>query len=102
PDGHGSVQGIANDAGPPSTVYIASTNVGVLRSLDNGGTWINPDSSTGTLRQSLAALVSHPVRAGVLYAGATSGAYKSTNGGASWALTSSGLPGNAHVKTLGL
>jgi photosystem II stability/assembly factor-like uncharacterized protein len=102
PDTHGSVQAIANDAGSPSTVYQAITNVGVLRSLDYGVTWINPDSTANTLNQSLAALVSHPVRPGVLYVGTGSGVYKSINGGASWALASSGLPANAHVKALGL
>jgi hypothetical protein len=99
---HGSVQGIANDAASPATVYLAITNLGVLKSADNGDTFVNPDSMAGTLQRSLAALVSHPLRAGVLYAGAENGVYKSSDGGSSWASTSAGLPATAHIKSLGV
>src|SRR5439155_1454527 len=82
-------------------VYAAITNVGVLRSPDNGMTWTNPDLS-GTLAQTLLALVAHPVVAGLLYAGAFGGVYKSANGGFSWVLASTGLPANPHIRTLAL
>ncbi len=99
---HSSEQGIANEPGSPSTIYLAITDVGVLKSLDNGSTWTNPDPA-GTLNgQPLAALVSHPVLAGVLYVGGSRGVYKTSTGGASWAPINSGLPANAHVKALAL
>lgn len=99
---HNSIQAIANEAGSPSTVYAAVTGVGVLKSFDNGVLWVNPDSSSQTLNQNLGALVSHPVLPGVLYAGATSGVYKSTDGGSTWAFASTGLPSRAHIKSLGI
>jgi hypothetical protein len=99
---HNSVQAIANGAGSPSVVYAAITGVGVLKSFDNGASWVNPDSSTQTLNQGLGALASHPVNPGVLYAGATSGVYKSINGGSTWMFASTGLPAQAHIKSLGL
>ena len=57
---------------------------------------------SGTLKQTLLALISHPVVPGVLYAGAFSGVYKTTNGGTSWSLASGGLPPNPHIKSLAL
>jgi len=99
---HSSIEAIENEAGSPSTVYAALSNVGVLKSTDNGATWANPDSIQLTLRQPLGALASHPVKPGVLYAGATTGVYKSVDGGNHWTLASAGLPAQAHVKSLGL
>ena len=98
---HGSIEGIANEAGSVATVYAAITGLGVYRSTDYGTSWLNPDLG-GTLQQGLGALASHPVRPGVLYAGATAGVYKTVNGGTDWTFASSGLPGKAHVKSLAL
>lgn len=77
------------------TIYIAtgdlqgfgaSTNVGILKSTNNGTTWIN----TGNLVSELSSyvicykLIVNPVNSNILLAATNIGVYRSTNSGSSW------------------
>ncbi|MCC5808256.1 MAG: hypothetical protein JJU00_18155 [Opitutales bacterium] len=93
------------DAGTPATLYLGCIQ-GVYRSTDGAATWTaaygdersvwigyrGNNGNTGTLGN-VRALVIHPDDPGTVYAGhAYFGAFKTTDGGASWSRVVSGLP----------
>ena len=88
------------NGGVNSTVLLAGTNTAVFRSADGGTSW------STALAGATASLVTHPTRAGVVFAGnsdnsnaARRGVYRSSNGGATWSLVSA-LPG-VNVSAIG-
>ena len=98
---------IAIDPRTPTTLYAGTQGVGVFRSMDAGSSWsaINsgmPDNTGLTL--SIATLAIDPTAPSTLYAGriidqvngviTNGGAYRSTNGGATWTSASTGLSTN--------
>lgn len=65
-----------------NTVYAGMTsNVGIIKSTDAGTTWVpaGPGPS-GTVRKILV----HPTSTNIVFAAATNGIWRSTNGGSSW------------------
>jgi photosystem II stability/assembly factor-like uncharacterized protein len=68
-----------------STILLAGTNAGVLRSGNSGASWTNP------LTGGVFSVIAHPTRAGVYYAGdrdqtvlAHRGVFRSTDAGLTW------------------
>ena len=95
---------VAVDPSTPGTLYAGTQFSGVFRSTDAGGSWtaINtgmPDNTGLTL--SIATLAIDPTTPNTLYAGriiaqvndviTNGGVYKSTNGGDTWSVASTGL-----------
>jgi photosystem II stability/assembly factor-like uncharacterized protein len=79
-----NVRSIKVDPQNPSTIYVATEQAGMFKSVDGGSTWIAANeglSSLGVL--SLAIDPAHPT---TLYAG-SHGLFKSTDGGGSWVIT---------------
>src|SRR5262249_27341623 len=80
---------------PSSPLTVLTENFGgaapfILRSVDGGASWAN---TTGVpTRVGSHGLAFDPTDALVAYASTSQGVYKSTTGGATWALSSSGLP----------
>lgn len=85
-----TVSAVAIDPQVVTTLYVASHDQGIFKSLDGGESWEGADQ--GLAAPAVRTLAIDPVQPNVLYAGARSirgeddpgGIYKSTNGGASW------------------
>ncbi|MDL1948828.1 hypothetical protein FBQ97_03325 [Acidobacteria bacterium ACD] len=86
---HGrNVTAIAFDPVTRSTLYAASWDSGVYRSLDGGGSWMKKGVPTSSLYD----LVVDPAHPATLYAGvATSGVLKSDDAGDTWTYSSAGF-----------
>ncbi|MBI5869096.1 MAG: hypothetical protein HZB43_12565 [candidate division Zixibacteria bacterium] len=69
----------------PGTLYAGSYAAGVLKSTDNGQTWVNTD--TTVINRFVRAVAVAPGSATVAYAGTANGVFKTINGGASWVST---------------
>lgn len=85
----GGVQSVVFPTGQASTIVVAtsgSARDGVFRSTDGGATWVR----AGGLVDATVHLTGEPGKP--MYAAATSGFWTSANGGASWTLTSDGIP----------
>lgn len=104
------VSAIAVDPMNPSTMYIGTGDrdagdapgIGVMKSTDNGATW--QLSNIGMGNSTVGDLLIDTVNTQILYAAATSGLYKTIDGGASWTLKANGAfkdlafkPGNNEV-----
>jgi PKD repeat protein len=104
------VSAIAVDPLNPSTIYIGTGDrdasdapgVGVMKSTDAGATW--QLSNTGMGNRIVGDLLIDNQNPQVLYAGTTSGLFKTTDGGANWVLLMGGVfkdlafkPGNNSV-----
>ncbi|MGD0300542.1 MAG: SBBP repeat-containing protein [Bryobacteraceae bacterium] len=85
-----AIANIAVDARNPATIYAVSP-ASLLRSTDAGNTWkILPGLPSGT---NLNAVAVDPTNSSVIYLGTTPlGAFKSTDGGATWAAINNGIP----------
>jgi uncharacterized protein (TIGR03437 family) len=97
--GEGAVQSVAADPGNPQSVY-ATASGGVFHSQDGGNTWtrLAPIPSNPTVWS----LTVDPTNSNTLYASTSpAGAFKSTDGGASWAAINKGVP-PASDGTLGI
>jgi len=70
------------DPATPNTLYEATGDLGVFKSLDAGATWIQ--SSTGIGATGINALAIDPIHPEILYAATATTVYKSTDGAASW------------------
>ena len=75
----------------PATIYAGLYAEGLYKSMNGGATWtaINsglPNSSYGT-KPTARALAIDPTKPGTVYAAIGDSVYKTTNGGASWALS---------------
>ena len=104
------VDGIAIDPGDENVVYMATgqyTNVAalVLKSTDQGKTWINTNFPSGTqfngngvARVGGENIAVDPNNSNIVYVGTTNrGLYRSTDAGATWAQVSAISSGNARV-----
>ena len=96
PLGSGTVA-LAIDSQTPSTLYGGGygdcddgMSLGVFKSVDGGGTWVDTRSRIDCL----SAIVTDPQTPATIYV-ATYGVYKSTDGGTTWLAMNSGLPGVA-------
>ena len=82
------VRALAIDGATPHALYAADVDGSVLRSTDNGGSWIpRNEGITGEVRS----LAVDPASPDTIYASATGGMFKSVDGGASWTNRSTGL-----------
>ncbi len=86
-----AVGAIALAPSNPSILYVGTgeggvgsafiPGIGLLKSMDGGATWILPDSVLAT---SFYRILVHPTNPNELLAGTSGGAYRSSDGGASW------------------
>ena len=89
---HSRIETLAIDPTSPQTIY-AGTGVGVFKSTDAGGSWIN----MGLTYKGIKALAIDPTSPQTIYAGTQFGVFKSTDAGGSWINTS--LPAS-YISTL--
>ncbi len=95
-----SIAALAVDPREATRVFAASTNYGVLKSVDGARTW---SRLGGGLPSSLPALTVaiDPAHADILLAGFEGGSvYRSSDGGASWKQASTGLDPEAAVSSV--
>jgi len=93
------VESLAVDSTNPSIVYAATNNDGLYKTIDGGGTWAHSDTGItddGYLGggPSFRHLVIDPLTPTTLFASVygSVGIYKTTNAGATWAPSNTGLP----------
>jgi hypothetical protein len=102
----GEIDALTIDAAQPAIVY-AATSGGVFRSSDGGASWLSINS--GLTGVEVSALAMDPANAGTLYSSSSehappsssSGVFKTTNSGGSWAAINSGLT-NLDVNTMAI
>ena len=89
-------QTMVADPATPTTLYEATADLGVFKSVDGGATWTQ--TSAGIAGRNVPALAIDPVHPQILYAaqsvpvpngGSTSAIYQTVNGGNSWSLVDS-------------
>jgi photosystem II stability/assembly factor-like uncharacterized protein len=92
-----SVAGLALDPSLPSRLYLVTRSSGVYRSIDAGTSWTQ--ISTADLRAVVhaGALVIHPADPTRLFVASDQGVQRSTDSGATWALSLAGGPGTSVV-----
>jgi len=85
-----SVAGLVLDPSLPSRLYLATRSTGVYRSIDSGTSWTQ--ISTADLRAVVhaGAFVIHPADPTRLFVASDQGVQRSTDSGATWALSLSG------------
>ena len=76
---NGPFGGPVNTMTMSGTALFAGTNLGVYRSTDNGGRWVNPGLTT-------LAINAFGLNGTTVFAGTEHGAYRSTDNGLSWEL----------------
>jgi photosystem II stability/assembly factor-like uncharacterized protein len=93
-DSTADVYSLAVDPKQPSTLYASATNRGLLKSTDGGVTWNG--INTGIRFLLLNAIAINPANTNIVYVsgghGSLGGVYKSTDAGANWVVSSSGIP----------
>jgi uncharacterized protein (TIGR03437 family) len=70
------------DPATPTTLYIATADLGIFKSVDGGSTWTAV--SNGIAASNVSALAINPVHTQTLYAGASTTVYKSVDGATTW------------------
>lgn len=95
-------QAMVADPSTPTTLYEATGDLGVFKSLDGGATWTS--ASTGIAGTDIEALAIDPVNTAILYAATApstnaspSQVYKTVNGGAQWTLVDSSAVQDAQL-----
>jgi photosystem II stability/assembly factor-like uncharacterized protein len=92
-----TVTTVTVDPSTPTTIYAGTVGSGLFKSLDGGSTWASINTGITTLTTSSTATVKvisiDPVNPSTLYAAGASGfrLFKSTNGGANWSESDTGL-----------
>ena len=79
-----NVRSIKVDPQNPSTLYVATYQSGIFKSVDGGSNWIPVNEGLTSL--GVLSLTIDPAHPSTLYAGSY-GLFKSTNGGGSWGIT---------------
>jgi hypothetical protein len=87
-DDPGNITAIEVNPQTPSTVYVATSQAGVLKTTDNGATWTAKNSGLPT--KTINGLAVDPFVPHNICVATDSGAYRSENNGDSWAAV---LPG---------
>ncbi len=121
--GTGKPTAISLDPNNPNTIYLGTSqesergvdqiqnlSKGILKSTDGGGSWIvlgsgypagNTGNATNFYGDDVNSIIVEPTNSSILYLGALSGLYRSTNGGVNWTRgNGSGVFGN--VRSLSL
>jgi photosystem II stability/assembly factor-like uncharacterized protein len=88
-----SVNGVAASPTVPGLVLAATTDNGVLRSVDGGRTWVS--SSSGLPGARMLGIQFDPFSPSVVLADAATALYRSTDAGRTWALYGTGAPAYA-------
>src|SRR6185295_13729871 len=86
PEG-GTIRALASDPQAPATLYAATFENGVFKSIDGAGRWVN----VGLLDTGVTDLTIDPQTPEIIYAGTIRGVFKSTDGGGSWSAVNTGL-----------
>ncbi|MBI3873015.1 MAG: hypothetical protein HY304_08085 [candidate division Zixibacteria bacterium] len=83
----------------PGTLYAGAYATGVLKSIDNGQTWVLTDTTgMNTFVRRIAVV---PGSATVVYAGTGNGVFKTTNGGTSWSnMNGASIPFSTSMRSL--
>ena len=85
----GRIAAVAVSAGGQGTVYVGGPGLGVLKSVDAGGSWAAVDE--GLPSREVIALATHSTLPETVYAVlAEDGIYRSEDGGASWRMVDKG------------
>jgi photosystem II stability/assembly factor-like uncharacterized protein len=103
---NGTVRTLAIDPSNSSIIY-AGTASGVYKTTNGGASWmainngmvVSFASGSGTFPVTIRNLVIDPGNPNTVYAGSSSGIYKSTDGGANWFRLTSGLP-SSNIQTV--
>jgi photosystem II stability/assembly factor-like uncharacterized protein len=97
--GSGSVvTALAIDPVAPATLYAATPDQGVFKTIDSGDTWFA--ASAGLTQSNVQALAIDPLNATIVYAGTLGGGvFKSTDAAGSWVAVNTGL-GDLRVVSL--
>jgi photosystem II stability/assembly factor-like uncharacterized protein len=81
-------------------VYAATSNYGVIKTLDSGSSWQQINQGL-VMTQGASAVAVHPSNSQIVYAGvAFGGVYRSEDGGESWQQISAGLNPEANISDL--
>lgn len=89
------ISSVAIDPEDASTLYIASRNVGVLKSTNRGLQWTA--LGEGVLSRPYG-MITHPARSNVVYVQDNSGLFRSDDGGRTW--SSAGVPVQAEIDAM--
>ncbi|HEX6836033.1 MAG TPA: hypothetical protein VF334_05640, partial [Polyangia bacterium] len=96
-----SVDALAIDPVTPTTLWAACGDAGVYKSADGGNSWVQ--STSMTIAQGIYAAIavdpSHPM---VVYAAANRAVVRTTDGGATWAMLSSGATYGAGPRSIAI
>jgi len=87
---HFEVNGIVIDPTTPSTLYLGVDYGYAYKSLDAAGSWIDISADLRSAGYVWTFAVD-PITPSTVYAGTLNGVFKSTNGGANWVASSTGL-----------
>ncbi len=90
-----AISSFARDAGNPATIYAgtseyeytATQGIGVLKSIDGGRSWLRLASTDPVISFSwtyVTHIAAHPTAPNVVLASTWNGAFRSTDGGATW------------------
>jgi hypothetical protein len=99
-----NVTALAIDPSTPATLYAGTTRNGVFKSTDAGAHWtaVNNglfDARSGTI-PALTSLIIDSHTTTTLYAGTVDRVFKSSDSGATWALSAAGMPDTAGTTAL--
>jgi uncharacterized protein (TIGR03437 family) len=95
----GEVQALAVSPAAPTNVYAGTYGAGVLKSVNQGATWVHPDRNMNNTW--VRAIAIDPAAPRTLYAGTNLGVLRSTDGGANWTDISAHLP-NTFIEALAI
>lgn len=106
-----SVASLAIDPTDSMTLYVSSRD-DIVKSTNGGQTWISSKNGIMagadplSITLGIRTLAINPQSSSTLYVATTVGVFKSTNGGASWTASSSGIPagvgGSVNIQTLAI
>ena len=92
------IYSVAVDPSQPSVLYCSATNRNLLKSTDSGVTWSNSSSGIAFFIQTSIAI--DPTNTNIVYVsaghGSLGGVYKTTNAGANWVVSSTGIPDSSN------
>lgn len=90
-----TVQALAVSPHNPTTIYAGSQTHGVLKSTDNGESWVQVNTGLAAAALNVRRLIMDPQRPGHIYAGTRAdGVYMSMDAGANWQAINTNLPLN--------